>query len=194
MKWGNGRLRLRLLQHRPTLKLVNITPFSWEPFAHHRIEPSHTNTWLPKFLTWTRDPLQTLSQFCPLQTFYMCHFINCLFMTMEKGFIHISHTEREFIPNSSHLDQSAQNLLWITPRTKKTYIKKVKKTPWILNHRKYQHMCSVHTPISNSPSLQLIKSVHKHKSTPQPHDWRRALYQQGACLSLLIHTSSAEAN
>lgn len=56
-------------------------------------------------------------------------------------------------------------------------------------------MCFVHTPISNSPSLQLVKSVHKHKSTPQPHDCGPALHQQGCtCLLSLIHTSSAEAN
>lgn len=144
----------------------------------------------PRISHMDREPLQSLSGFCPLQTFCMCHFKNYLFMTMEKGFIHINHTGREFIPNTSHLDQAEQNLLWIAPRTKHTT--KVKK-PRILNHKKHQHMCSVHTAISNSPSLQLIKSVHKHRSTPQPHDWR--LYQQGCtCLLLLIHTSSAEAN
>lgn len=81
---------------------------------------------IPEIPHMDREPLQSLSGFCPLQTFYTCHFINYLFKTMENGFIHISHKGREFIPNSSHLDQAEQNLLWITPRTKQSYIKKVK--------------------------------------------------------------------
>lgn len=44
----------------------------------------------PKISHMDREPQQSLSGFWPLQTFHMCHFINYLFMTMEKGYIHIS--------------------------------------------------------------------------------------------------------
>lgn len=176
-------------------------PWSWLILHHFHGSPLHVTELSPA--TQTPDSQNSShEQKTPTKPVRVLPSANILQVPFHILFFHDHgegiHTHKPhwkgIYSKTSHLDQAEQNLLWITPRTKQSYTKRVK-NPWILNHKKYQHTYSVHTPISNSPSLQRIESTHKHKSTPPPHDWRLALHQQGCrCLLLLIHKSSAEAN
>lgn len=126
----------------------------------------------PKISHMDRELLQSLAGFCPLQTFCMCHFINYLFMTTEKGFTHISYTGREFIPNTSHLDQAEQKLLWITPRTKQIYTKKINPESWTTTSTSTCALCTHQfqiLPLCSSLKVYINTRAHpSHMTGDQP--------------------------
>lgn len=181
-----------LLQHRPTLKLVNITPFSWEPSARHRAEPSHTNIWLPKIPTWTENPTKPVRVLASANILHV-PLMDYHSMAMVKGFIHTSHTEREFILSTFRLDQAEQNLLGLLHGQNKVTPRKWKNPEsWTTKSTIPCTLCTQQFQIL-PPSSWLKMYISKEHT--QAQDWRRALYQQGCrCLSLLIHKSSAEEN